>query len=116
MEQKDVSVFRYRTSVGVNIEEIFRTTYFDGMEFYKEGDLTLDDAGQYVVNLFEDNRWFREMIAKELRNMADKIVSGEQKLNGYICDYNSYSVETNCHIIDIDWKKINEEKLNKPNS
>ena len=115
MEGTEISVFRYRTDVGIEIEEFIRTTYFDGMKFWKMGDLTLDDAERHAVEIMENYQWYRNNIAYELRKLADKIESGEQKLNGYITDYDSYTVYNLTDVVKVDWDKLNEEKREKSN-
>jgi hypothetical protein len=115
MEGTEASVFRYRTNVGIEVEEFLRTTYFDGMKFWKMGDLTLDDAERHAVGIIENCQWHRNKIAYELRKLADKIESGEQKLNGYIADYDSYTVYNPTNVINVDWDKLNEEKREKSN-
>lgn len=115
MEGTEASVFRYRTNVGIEIEEFLRTTYFDSMKFWKMGDLTLDDAERHAVGIIENCQWYRNKIAYELRKLADKIESGEQKLNGYIADYDSYTVYNPTNVIKVDWDKLNEEKKEKSN-
>ena len=77
MEGTEVSVFRYRTNAGIEVEEFLRTTYFNGMKFWKFGDLTLDDAERHAVEIIENCQWCRNKIAYELRKLADKIESGE---------------------------------------
>jgi hypothetical protein len=115
MEGTEASVFRYRTNVGIEVEEFLRTTYFDGMKFWKRGDLNLDDAERHAVGIIENCQWHRNKIAYELRKLADKIESGEQKLNGYIADYDSYTVYNPTNVVKVDWDKLNEEKREKSN-
>lgn len=115
MNEIEVSTFRYRTCIGLDIEEIFRTTYFDGMDFWREGDLTLDDAERHVVSIIENDKEFRTIIANQLHELANAIETGEEKLRGYICDYDSYPVYDLNGVIKIDWFKLNEEKKLKNN-
>jgi hydroxymethylpyrimidine pyrophosphatase-like HAD family hydrolase len=115
MEGTEASVFRYRTNVGIEVEEILRTTYFDGMKFWRMYDLTLDDAERHAVEIIENCQWYRNKIAYELRKLADKIESGEQNLNGCIVDYDSYIVYNPTNVINVDWDKLNEEKREKSN-
>ena len=115
MNKTEVSAFRYRTSIGLEIEEIFRTTYFDGMDFWREGDLTLDDAERHVVSIIENDKEFKTIIANQLHELANAIETGEKKLRGYICDYDSYPVYSLNGVIKIDWHKLNEEKKLKNN-
>ena len=115
MEGTEVSVFNYRTNVGIEVEEVLRTTYFNGMKFWKMDDLTLDDAERHAVEIIENCQWCRNKIAYELRKLADKIESGEQKLNGYIADYDSYTVYNLTDVVNVDWDKLSEEKKAKNN-
>ena len=78
MNEVEVSAFRYRTSIGLDIEEIVRTTYFDGMDFWREGDLTLDDAERHVVSIIENDKEFRSIIANQLHELANAIETGEK--------------------------------------
>ena len=63
----------------------------------------------------ENDKEFKSIIANQLHKLANAIETGEKKLRGYICDYDSYPVYSLNGVIKIDWHKLNEEKKLKNN-